>query len=230
MSVNVFASVFQDGGGTMTTGDFFLTLAIALALGFLLAVACNIKNRFSKSFLLTLAVIPAVVAVIIIMVNGSIGVGIAVAGAFSLVRFRSAQGSAKEICAIFIAMAAGLAAGTGYLMYAFLFTLITAVVFVTYSATKFGEKKADKKGKILKITIPEDLDYTDVFKSILDEYTENAELVAVKTTNMGSMFKLTYEIQMKNNVNEKEFLDKLRVRNGNLEISVGRQELQPSEL
>lgn len=164
--------------------------------------------------------LPAIVQMVIMLVNGNLGTGVAVMGAFSLIRFRSAPGSAKDICSIFLAMAVGIATGTGYILIAFIFTLILCGINLIYINLPFikginGEKE-------LKITIPESLDYSGVFDDLFAEYTKKSELVLVKTSNMGSLYKLSYIIVMKDSANEKEFIDKLRCRNGNLEISCGR--------
>lgn len=227
----IFKGVFDsEAASVISISEFLLCLAVSLLVGLLLAVTYTIKNRYTKSFLTTLAVLPAVVCVVIMMVNGNIGTGVAVAGTFSLVRFRSAPGTAKEICAIFLAMCTGLIAGMGYLGYAVLFALILSGVTVAYNCLDFGSRKNEEKYKVLHITIPEDLDYTGVFDEVLAEYTQSHELQQVKTTNMGSLFKLTYNIVLKNSEAEKELIDKLRCRNGNLEISVSQMETVSYEL
>ena len=165
----------------------------------------------------------------IMMVNGNIGAGVAVAGAFSLVRFRSAPGSAKEIVTIFLAMGAGLIAGMGYLGFAALFTVIMCVMFLIYNALA-GNARSEAVNKTIKITIPEDLDYTGAFDDIFAEYTKKNELVKVKTTNMGSMFRLTYNVTLRDATKEKEMIDRIRERNGNLEIMVSKQENRVAEL
>lgn len=210
--------------------DFLLCLAVALGIGLLLAVVYTYRNRYTKSFLVTLAMLPAVVCVVIMMVNGNVGTGVAVAGAFSLVRFRSVPGTAKEIGAIFLAMCAGLIAGMGYLGFAVLFAAVLSVASVLYNSFDFGSQKKGALYKVLHVVIPEDLDYTGVFDEILEEYTSSHELEQVKTTNMGSLFKLTYYITLKSSEAEKELIDKLRCRNGNLEISVSRRETTSCEL
>jgi hypothetical protein len=201
-------------------GDFLLCLFFALLLGGILAVSYIYKSKYTKSFVVTLAIIPSVVAMIIMMVNGNIGAGVAVAGAFSLIRFRSVPGTAKEIGAIFIGMAAGLAIGMGYVAYAGLFTIILSTIMFIYARSKFGESKELECGKTIRITIPEDLDYTDIFKDIFEKYTKENTLSQVKTTNMGSMFRLTYQVMLKDITNEKEMIDEIRCRNGNLEITM----------
>ena len=164
------------------------------------------------------------------MVNGNVGAGVAVAGAFSLVRFRSAPGSAREIGAIFAAMGAGLMAGMGYLGYAALFALILGGITMAYHALGFGGGNAALRCRTLHITIPEDLDYTGVFDPILAQYATKSELKQVKTTNMGSLFKLTYDLTLRDGGQEKALIDTLRQRNGNLEISLCQQETGPAGL
>lgn len=210
--------------------DFLLCIGAALVIGLILAGVYTYRNRYTKSFLVTLAMLPAVVCVVIMMVNGNVGAGVAVAGAFSLVRFRSVPGTAKEIGAIFLAMCAGLVAGMGYLGYALLFTLVLGGVMLLYNRFDFGSRKNEENYKVLHITVPEDLDYTGAFDEVLDKYTSSHELVQVKTTNMGSLFRLTYNLVMNSAEAEKELIDKLRCRNGNLEISVSRRETVSCEL
>lgn len=164
------------------------------------------------------------------MVNGNVGVGVAVAGAFSLVRFRSVPGTAKEIGVLFLAMGAGLIAGMGYLGFAFLFTLLLCAVLLLYTRLDFGAAQKSALYKTLHITIPEDLNYTGVFEEIFPEYASEWELTQVKTTNMGSLFRLTYNLTLRRADVEKELIDKLRCRNGNLEITVSKQETTISEL
>lgn len=199
-------------------------------MGLIIAAAYTVKNDYTKSFLLTIAILPAVVCIVIMMVNGNIGAGVAVAGAFSLVRFRSAPGSAKEIVTIFLAMGAGLISGMGYLAYAALFTVIMCAVLVIYNAISRGSARVEALNKTIKITIPEDLDYTGAFDDIFAEYTKKNELIKVKTTNMGSMFRLTYNVTLKDATKEKQMIDRIRERNGNLEIMVSKQENRTVEL
>ncbi|MGN0768843.1 MAG: DUF4956 domain-containing protein [Christensenellales bacterium] len=225
---NFFESVFPDG--TVTAGTFFLCIAVAIATGLVFSFMCYFKTKSSKSFFITAALLPAAVAAVIILVNGNIGTGVAVAGAFSLVRFRSAPGTAKEICIIFVAMTAGLAFGMGYLAYGALFIIIAGAAIALLSATKVFERKPNIKEKKLCITIPEDLDYSSVFDDLLNKYTEKSDLVKVKSINMGSMFRVTYNIVLKDSSREKQFVDELRCRNGNLEISLERKDFESAEL
>ena len=210
--------------------DFLLCIGCSLVIGLILAAGYMYRSRYTKSFVVTLSLLPAVVCVVIMMVNGNVGTGVAVAGAFSLVRFRSVPGTAKEISMLFVAMGAGLIAGMGYLGFAALFALIMCAISLVYSHLSFGTKRNAAIYKTLNITIPEDLDYTLVFEDILKTYTTKWELVRVKTTNMGSLFRLTYDICLKSPVMEKEMIDQLRCRNGNLEISVSKQDTVVPEL
>lgn len=204
----------------ITTGDFIYCTAASLILGLIIAFAFNFKQKKTKSFMMTLALLPVIVQVVIMLVNGNIGTGVAVMGAFSLVRFRSAPGSAMDICAIFLSMAVGLATGTGHIVLAIVLALSVGVLNIIYMLLPFG--KNDTAQKELTITIPESLDYTEVFDDIFDKYLSNCELISVKTTNMGSLFKLKYRIDLKADANEKKLIDELRCRNGNLEIMCAR--------
>jgi len=231
MLENLFKGLFDtDLVAVISVTDFLLCLGCSLVLGLVMAFAYMYRTRYTKSFVITLALLPAVVCVVIMLVNGNVGTGVAVAGAFSLVRFRSVPGTAKEICTLFLAMGAGLIAGMGYLGFAVLFTVIMCVIFVLYNCLDFGSKKNAATFKTFNITIPEDLDYSGVFDDIFAEYTRSHDLIRVKTTNMGSMFKLTYNVELTDATREKEMIDKLRCRNGNLEIAVSKQETVGTEL
>lgn len=228
---NLFKGLFDNEyTAVIGVGDFLLCVGMALLLGVILALTYMFRNRYTKSFVVTLALLPAVVCVVIMMVNGNVGTGVAVAGAFSLVRFRSAPGSARDICMLFLAMGAGLIAGMGYLGFALLFTVILCLFFLLYSFLDLGTKKNAAIHKTLTVTIPEDLDYTGVFADIFGKYTTACELVRVKTVNMGSMFRLTYHVSLADAALEKEMIDALRERNGNLEIAVSLQETADVQL
>ena len=231
MIQELFRGLFDtDTATVISLTDFLLCIAASLAAGAWLAFCYTRRCRYTHSFLLTLAMLPAVVCVVIMMVNGNVGTGVAVAGAFSLVRFRSVPGTAREITVLFLAMGAGLIAGMGYLAYSLLFALILGLVCLLSAYLKLGTGKNNALYKTLSITIPEDLDYSEVFEDILSTYTTRHELTRVKTTNMGSLFRLTYDVTMKKGASEKQMLDELRCRNGNLEISVSRQETLVTEL
>ncbi len=228
---NFFKGVFDtELTAVISVTDFLLCIACSLVIGILLAASYMFRTRYTKSFVVTIATLPAVVCVVIMMVNGNIGAGVAVAGAFSLVRFRSVPGTAKEIGMLFLAMGAGLIAGMGYLGFALLFTVILAAINLLYNALNLGAKRNAAKYKSFRITIPEDLDYTGVFEEIFREYTTACELTRVKSTNMGSMFRLTFDVILRDPAKEKELIDKLRERNGNLEITVSKQETTEAQL
>ena len=207
-------------GSSISIGIFLLCMACSIVLGAVIALVHSRFGNSSKGFVMTIALLPVVVQMVITLVNGNLGTGVAVMGAFSLVRFRSVPGNAKEINSIFLAMAVGLATGTGYLAVAGLFVLIIEALSIIYYVTGFGE--SNRREKELIVTIPEGLDYTGIFDDLFEKYTKRHELLNVKTTNMGSLFKLNYRINLKNVTEEKSFLDELRCRNGNLEISCGR--------
>ena len=227
----VFKGIFDTASTvTISVDKFLLCVGVALLCGIVLAFCYAHRTRHTRSFLATLAMLPAVVCVVIMMVNGNVGAGVAVAGAFSLVRFRSVPGTAKEITMLFLAMGAGLIAGMGYLAYSVLFTLILGMVALLWARIDPVAKKNSALYKTLNITIPEDLDYSQVFDSIFKEYTTSYELIRVKTTNMGSLFRLTFDLTMKAGAKEKDMIDALRCRNGNLEITVSRQDSMVTEL
>ncbi len=217
----LFSGMFDSSTSAgISLSDFLLCMLVALIVGAILAAIYTYKTKYTKSFVITLALLPSVVCVVILLVNGNLGAGIAVAGAFSLVRFRSVPGTAKEIYAIFLAMAAGLAVGMGYPGFAVLFSVIVGLASMLYTRFGIGGAEDGKAGKELRITIPEDLDYDGVFDDLLNEYAGNWQLVGVRTTNMGSLYRLRYELSLKEGKSEKEFIDKLRCRNGNLEVSL----------
>ena len=222
---NIFAA---DTAQSLELGSFLISIGAALVLGLISALFYTYRSTYSKGFVVTLATLPAVVAAIIMMVSGSLGASVAVAGTFSLVRFRSTPGSAKEIAAIFLAMASGLACGMGYPAYGAVFTVIMCIVNLIYSTVRFGEKKNIELRRTLSVTVPEDLNYGDIFDDIMNKYTSEWKLTKVKTTNLGSLNKLTYDIVFKENGSEKPMIDELRTRNGNLEIAVSRQTADPS--
>lgn len=219
-------SLFSDASATTSSIELLplmVSVAAALALGFVLALVYCYRSRHTKSFVLTLAILPAIVCVVIAMVNGNVGAGVAVAGAFSLVRFRSAPGSARDIAFIFLAMCVGLVLGMGYVACAAVVTVVLGVVLVLYQSVTVGPL-GDSTDRDLRITVPEDLDFSDLFDDVLDRYTSYHELVTVKTTNMGSLYRLVYHIGMRDLAQQRALIDELRCRNGNLEIAISHQE------
>lgn len=203
-------------GSDITLSSFLICTAVSLVLGICTALISMFRSKCSQSFALTLAVLPATVQMVIMLVNGNIGAGVAVAGAFSLVRFRSAPGSAREIASIFIAMAIGLATGMGYVAIAAIFFAVLAAVTLLLTCLGFGEGNSAER--VLKITIPEDLDYDGLFDDIFKTYLKSSSLERVKTSNMGTLYELRYRITLKGDTVPKEFIDELRCRNGNLNI------------
>lgn len=209
----IFLSITSSG---LTPQSFLLCTLTSLILGLILSAVSIYKNPSTKSFAVTIAMIPFIVQVIIMLVNGNLGTGVAVAGAFSLVRFRSAPGTAKEILSIFMAMAAGLATGVGYIGIAIIFVLTLSAVSIIYTLSKFGETEPTERE--LKITVPENLNYTDAFDDLFKKYTSYNRLLKVKTSNLGSLYQLTYSVKLKKTAEEKQFIDEIRCRNGNLDI------------
>ncbi len=228
----MFDSLFSTTD-TVTTAisltPFVVSVATALALGLVVALCYCFKSRYNKGFVTTLAMLPAIVAVVIAMVNGNVGAGVAVAGAFSLVRFRSVAGSARDIGFIFLSMAIGLVCGMGYVGYAALITAILCGGFFVYQLVGFGSG-SEATDRTVRITVPEDLDYTSLFDDLFARYTTYCELVSIKTVNMGSLYRLVYNVGMRDATAERAFLDDLRCRNGNMEISISRQETIAEQL
>lgn len=204
---------------TVAMEEFFICTAASLLLGAGLAWIHRYKNHVSRNFTLTLVLLPVIVQTVIMLVNGNLGTGVAVMGAFSLVRFRSAPGNSREISSIFLGMAVGLATGMGYLaVAAVLLVVVGCVTLVMVSLPGYGQGTE----KELKVTIPENLDYNGIFDDLFGKYTSRAELLRVRTVNMGSLYELQYQIHLKDEKSEKEFLDQVRCRNGNLTLVCGR--------
>lgn len=222
----IFESIFTT---TSITGQNFLYATIASILcGLFIAFLYRIKNKPSKSFMVTVVVLPAAVQMVIMLVNGNLGAGVAVAGAFSLVRFRSAPGKGQEIAVIFEAMAVGLATGMGYIGIAAIFTAVISVLILVLNLTGFGGRSEGER--VLKIMVPENLDFEGRFDGIFDKYLTGYHIDEVKTANMGSLYKISYLVQFKPGASVKALMDELRTGNGNLEISVSRPVTQQDEL
>ena len=198
-----------------------LGIGTAVLLGLIIGIAymfmCR-KERYNRDFIIGLVILPAIVAAVILLIGSNVARAFSMAGAFALVRFRSAPGSAKDIAIVFFAMASGLACGLGYVTFACVFVVIMIVILILLTVFNFAQPHTDIKQ--LRITIPESLNYSDVFDDVMNKFTEKAELRKVKTTNMGTMYELSYNVVVKESVNEKEFIDNLRMRNGNLNISL----------
>ena len=217
MLETIFSPIYTSTSDITTTVYVICSLA-SLVLGAVIAWAAGYKSRQSKSFMLALLLIPVIVQMVIMLVNDNVGAGVAVMGAFSLVRFRSAPGSAKEIVSIFLAMATGLATAKGYLALAAVFVIVVCLIMVLSNFVTVKEK--DDLMRELRITIPEDLNYAHEFDDLFEKYTRQFKLMNVKTTNMGSLYKLSYQVELKSEDNVQAFIDELRCRNGNLEISM----------
>ena len=216
---NMFSSILSNG--TFTSTQFAVVTLTSLVCGFIIAAGYSVRNKCSRSFAITLIMLPAIVELVIILVNGNIGAGVAVAGAFSLVRFRSAPGRGQEITSIFLAMAVGLATGMGYIGVAVFFTIIISVINVILNMTGFAS--AGESQRILKISVPENLDFEGKFEDIFEKYLSSYTYEEVKTSNMGSLYKITLSVVLKAGVSTKAMIDEIRTRNGNLDISLGRQ-------
>ena len=208
-------------GSALTLTSFFICTAVSLLLGIGTALVAMYRSRTTQSFAVTLAILPAVVQLVIMLVNGNLGAGVAVAGAFSLVRFRSAPGTAKEIGALFLAMAIGLATGMGCVGLAALAFVIVSAAMLLLTSVNFGG--ANEHERVLRITIPESLDYDGLFDDLFKKYTRSCVLERVKTSNMGTLYELTYRVILPDDNAPKAFLDDLRCRNGNLNITCGRE-------
>ena len=224
----MLSSLFESGTPIQFT-DLLLCIIVSLVLGLLVAFIHMQRNVYTKSFVVTLAVLPVLVQSVIMLVNGNLGTGLAVVGAFSLIRFRSVAGGSREITSIFWSMGIGIATGMGYVVYVVLFSVIVALFLLFLYLSPFGsrEKIAERE---LKITIPEDLDYPELFTDIFEEYTYTNHLSSVRTTTMGSLYELHYVILMKDQGKEKELIDRVRVRNGNLPVVLGKVATNLDEL
>ncbi len=212
----MFNSIFDASTTGLEITTALISAAVALGLGLVLAVTHMKTSQTTKGFLITLAVLPLLVMAVMIMINGNLGTSIAILGAFSLIRFRSLQGRAKDLLAIFFAMMIGLACGMGHILFGTVITVIAVIAIILFSFTKFLEP--DRHDRVLKVVIPEDMDYDEVFDEIFKKYTTRHNLVRMKTMNMGSLYKLTYDVRMKHGVKEKDFLDEIRVKNMNLKV------------
>lgn len=214
---NILSSIITSSNLGMS--QFLICTIASIVLGLIIAYIHSYKNRSTSGFLLTVGLIPVIVQVIIMLVNGNLGAGVAVAGAFSLVRFRSAPGTAREIVSLFLAMTVGLATGMGYVIIAVIMVIIVGILTAILPLLFNG----NSRGRQLQITVPESLDYEGAFEDIMRKYTDKHEMLYVKTVQMGTAYKLIYEVLMKNEVSAKNFLDEIRIRNGNLEVSIGRE-------
>ena len=226
MLSHLFYDIFTDTA--VDPAMMMLAIGVSLLLGLIVAKVYQFKTVYSKSFVMSLALLPTLIAIVIFLVNGSLGAGVAVMGAFSLIRFRSAPGGAKELVSIFLVMTIGIAIGMGYLVFATVFTFIMSLVMLLLEVVNFGQMKHSMRQ--LTIVIPESLDYESIFDDIFNKAANHVELANVKTSDMGSLFKLKYIIQLNGRMTEKELIDALRTRNGNLEIAISRYITKENEL
>lgn len=226
MLSHLFYDIFTDTA--VDPAMMMLAIGVSLLLGLVVAKVYQFKTVYSKSFVMSLALLPTLIAIVIFLVNGSLGAGVAVMGAFSLIRFRSAPGGAKELVSIFLVMTIGIAIGMGYLVFATVFTLIMSFVILLLEVVNFGQMKHSMRQ--LTIVIPESLDYESIFDDIFNKAVNHVELANIKTSDMGSLFKIKYIIQLNGRMTEKELIDALRTRNGNLEIAISRYITKENEL
>lgn len=226
MLSHLFYDIFTDTA--VDPAMMLLAIGVSLLLGLVVAKVYQFKTVYSKSFVMSLALLPTLIAIVIFLVNGSLGAGVAVMGAFSLIRFRSAPGGAKELVSIFLVMTIGIAIGMGYLVFATVFTLIMSLVMLLLEVVNFGQMKHSMRQ--LTVVIPESLDYESIFDDIFSKAANHIELANVKTSDMGSLFKIKYILQLNGRMTEKELIDALRTRNGNLEIAISRYITKENEL
>ncbi|RSJ83602.1 DUF4956 domain-containing protein [Streptococcus cristatus] len=226
MLSHLFYDIFTDTA--VDPAMMMLAIGVSLLLGLVIAKVYQFKTVYSKSFVMSLALLPTLIAIVIFLVNGSLGAGVAVMGAFSLIRFRSAPGGAKELVSIFLVMTIGIAIGMGYLVFATVFTFIMSLAMLLLEVVNFGQMKHSMRQ--LTVVIPESLDYESIFDDIFNKAANHVELANVKTSDMGSLFKIKYIIQLNGRMTEKELIDALRTRNGNLEIAISRYITKENEL
>ena len=224
----MFNSIIESAVNGLPIKSGIICMLVSIILGIIIALVHKNTSKYSKNFLITLGILPILVQAVIMLVNGNLGTSVAILGAFSLVRFRSIPGNSKEITSVFFAMVVGLAVGVGYVTFAITLTLIASILMIVLSKSSFGSQ--NEQIKKLKITIPENLDYTEIFDEIFAKYLKKYSLDKVKTTNMGSMYELSYSIELLPNLSEKSFIDELRIRNGNLPIMVQRESTSEVEL
>ena len=218
----MFNSIIDSTGLTLYSAS--ICIITSIILGLIISFIYTRGGRYTKNIVVTLAILPLLVASIIIMVNGNLGTGVAIAGAFSLVRFRSMQGTSRDIVSIFWAMVVGIAIGMGQILFAGIITIVVSLILIIFYSTKFRESKVNNK--ILEILVPENLEYDTIFNEIFKKYTEKYELIKVKTTNLGSLYELKYDVELKKDISERELIDEIRVLNGNLKICMHKENME----
>lgn len=225
----MLSSLFSGDTSTLEWSSLLICIAASLLLGLLVAAIHMIRNVYTKNFVITLAVLPILVQSVIMLVNGNLGTGVAILGAFSLIRFRSVPGGSREITSVFWSMVIGLATGMGYVGYVVIFSIIVALFLTLLYTVPFGDRQATSERE-LKVTIPEDLDYPQLFDDLFEKYTHSAKLTSVRTTTMGSLYELRYQLLLKDQAQEKQIIDEVRVRNGNLPVVLGKLTANRDEL
>ena len=225
----MLSSLFSGDTSTLEWSSLLICIAASLLLGVLVAAIHMIRNVYTKNFVITLAVLPILVQSVIMLVNGNLGTGVAILGAFSLIRFRSVPGGSREITSVFWSMGIGLATGMGYVGYVVIFSIIVALFLTLLCTVPFGDRQATSERE-LKVTIPEDLDYPQLFDDLFEKYTHSAKLTSVRTTTMGSLYELRYQLLLKDQAQEKQIIDEVRVRNGNLPVVLGKLTANRDEL
>ena len=232
MSSSLLKSILVDQSGNISNisvGNILLCVLTSVFLGLLVAKVHMFRNYYSKNFVITLVVLPVLVQLVIMLVNGNLGTGMAVLGAFSLIRFRSVPGGSRDITSIFWSMGIGLATGMGYIGSVFIFSMITALILIALNVTKFGESNQTVERQ-LRITLSEELDFPGLFDDVFEKYAYRVSTESVKTTNMGSLYELRYNIKLKDKNQEKMLIDEIRVMNGNLPVMLGRVASNHNEL
>lgn len=224
----MFTSILNSATGTLTVADALICTVTSLVLGLIISLVYSAQGNRSRNLVSTLVILPALVQIVIMLVNGNLGTGIAIMGAFGLVRFRSIPGTSKEICNIFFAMAVGLATGMGYISFAIVITLLIALVMMLLKKMNFGENGLEERK--LKVVIPENLNYTEIFNDIFEKYTNKNMILRSKTINLGSLYEVTYLVELKDKKQEKEMIDEIRCRNGNLTVNCARVGMEGEEL
>ncbi len=220
MLENIFTSTLSSTATDLTLTNAMITIVISIILGGLISLTYMYTNRsgFSQNFTLTMVLLPTIVAIIILLIGSNIARAFSLAGAFSIIRFRSAPGDPKDIAYVLFTMAAGLAVGTGYYGYAILFTIILCVMMIILNQLNFGSHKTTQR--MLKVTIPENLSYEEAFQEVFQRFGVKHELKKIRTTELGSLYELIYTVTMQSSTDQKAFLDEIRCRNGNLDLSL----------
>lgn len=209
-------------GESLTFMNTIIIIAASIILGIVISlvyIKTHKKEGYAPSFTVTLIMLPVIISIIILLVGNNVARAFSLAGAFSIIRFRSAPGDPKDISYVFFTLAVGLACGMGYVGYATIFTIVLCGVMMALDIIKFATPKSNCMQ--LKIIVPENLNYEELFDDILTEYTSDWKMERVRTKEFGALFELTYRVNIKEEASKKKFIDELRCKNGNLNISLG---------